>query len=130
MYNTETEMPAVQNWTKMMRQIRGRRAFWGGKKWILLVAVLAAAFFFSSGARADIYKYVDEEGVIHFTNVPTHGKYKLFYREKPVHFDQKLAPELEKYDLLIYGASEKYNIDHALIKAVIKAESNFNPKAV
>ncbi len=113
-----------------MRRSPDRSAFWNNKKWIFVIAVLAAAFFFSSGARADIYKYVDEEGVIHFTNVPTHTKYKLFYREKPVHFDQKLAPELEKYDVLIYGASEKYNIDHALIKAVIKAESNFNPKAV
>jgi soluble lytic murein transglycosylase-like protein len=123
-------MHAVQNWTKMLPQTSIRRAFWSGKKSIFLFAALAAVFFFSSGAWADIYKFVDEEGVIHFTNVPTHGKYKLFYREKPVHFDRKLAPELEKYDLLIYGASEKYNIDHALIKAVIKAESNFNPKAV
>jgi hypothetical protein len=130
MYYIESENPAVQNWTKMIRKIPARRVFGNGWKSVFAVVVLAAAFLFSSGARADIYKYVDDEGVIHFTNVPTNGKYKLFYREKPVHFDQNLAPQLEKYDVLIYGASEKYNIDHALIKAVIRAESNFNPKAV
>jgi hypothetical protein len=96
----------------------------------ILAAVSAVVFFFPTGALADIYKYVDNEGVIHFTNVPTDGKFKLFYREKPVHFQPTLAPQLEKYDLLIFKAAEKYNMDYNLIKAVIKAESNFNPQAV
>jgi Transglycosylase SLT domain/Domain of unknown function (DUF4124) len=130
MYTLKPGKHPVQNWTIMIRESAVRKRFWIDKKSVFLVAALAASFFFPSSSPADIYKYVDEEGVIHFTNVPTHGKYKLFYREKPVHFDQKLAPQLDKYDLLIYGAAEKYNMDHALIKAVIKAESNFNPKAV
>jgi len=95
-----------------------------------LAVFLAGLFFFPGLALADIYKYVDNEGVIHFTNVPTDGKFKLFYREKPVHFQPTLAPQLEKYDLLIFRAAEKYNMDYNLIKAVIKAESNFNPQAV
>ena len=77
---------------------------------------------------ADIYKYVDEQGVIHFTNVPTDGRYKLILKEKPVHFN--LGPNFEKYDVVIWKAAEKYAVDHALVKAVIKAESNFNPMAV
>jgi hypothetical protein len=95
-----------------------------------LTAVLAVALFFPGAGLADIYKYVDNEGVVHFTNVPTDGKFKLFYRETPVHFQPTLAPQLEKYDLLIFKAAEKYNMDYNLIKAVIKAESNFNPQAV
>ncbi|MCS7165796.1 MAG: lytic transglycosylase domain-containing protein [Candidatus Calescibacterium sp.] len=35
----------------------------------------------------------------------------------------------DKYDSIICEASQKYNIDPNLIKAVIKKESNFNPKA-
>ncbi|MDI6754419.1 MAG: lytic transglycosylase domain-containing protein [Thermodesulfobacteriota bacterium] len=81
-----------------------------------------------SFSSADIYKYVDEEGVVHFTNVPTDGKFKLVLREKPVQF--QLGPAFEKYDLTIWRASERHSVDYALIKAVIKAESNFNPKAV
>lgn len=77
---------------------------------------------------ADIYKYVDENGVIHFTNVPTHGKFKLILKEKPVHF--QLGPSFEKYDPLIWRTAEKYRVDYALVKAVIKAESNFNPAAI
>jgi soluble lytic murein transglycosylase-like protein len=94
------------------------------------LAALALTLLLPSQTLADIYKYVDEEGVIHFTNVPTDGKFKLFYREKPVHFQSELGLQIEKYDHLIFKASEKYNVNYNLIKAVIKAESNFNPQAV
>jgi soluble lytic murein transglycosylase-like protein len=97
---------------------------------LFLLAALALTLLLPSQTLADIYKYVDEEGVIHFTNVPTDGKFKLFYREKPVHFQSELGLQLEKYDHLIFKASEKYNVNYNLIKAVIKAESNFNPQAV
>lgn len=50
-------------------------------------------------------------------------------KEKRILF--KLAPQdITKYDELIQRAAEKYKIDSALIKAVIKAESNFNHRAV
>ena len=106
------------------KEIRKEKAslFW--------LAALALTLLLPSQTLADIYKYVDEEGVIHFTNVPTDGKFKLFYREKPVHFQSELGLQLEKYDHLIFKASEKYNVNYNLIKAVIKAESNFNPQAV
>ena len=89
------------------------------------MAVGLAAFSLS---YADIYKYVDEEGVIHFTNVPTDGKYKLILKEKRVQFN--LGPNFEKYDPLILKTAEKHSVDYALVKAVIRAESNFNPTAI
>ncbi|MBF0564130.1 MAG: lytic transglycosylase domain-containing protein [Nitrospirae bacterium] len=39
------------------------------------------------------------------------------------------VPKLDKYDKLINEASSKYGVDPALIKAVIRAESNGNPVA-
>jgi len=41
-----------------------------------------------------------------------------------------LGVDITKYDSLIAKASQKYNVESALIKAVIKAESNFNHMAV
>jgi soluble lytic murein transglycosylase-like protein len=38
-------------------------------------------------------------------------------------------PEFEGYDRLILSASDAYDVDPALVKAVIAAESNFDPRA-
>ncbi len=78
--------------------------------------------------RADIYKYVDKNGVIHFSNVPTNGEWKLIIKERRIHFN--LGQDFEKYDAEIWKASQRYSVDYNLVRAVIKAESNFNPKAV
>jgi soluble lytic murein transglycosylase-like protein len=89
-----------------------------------LVVVLLAA---PGSGQADIYRYVDENGVMHFTNAPTSGKFKLFMRERKV-FISKLDSNL--FDPIISDASRKYGIEAPLIKAVIKAESDFDPNAI
>ena len=96
----------------------------------VLLLLLIVNFVFPSLSLTDIYKYVDKEGVIHLTNVPTdvNARYVLVLREKRVQFN--LGQDAKMYDHLITKAAKKYNIDSALIKAIIKAESNFNPRAV
>ncbi|MFO7569177.1 MAG: lytic transglycosylase domain-containing protein [Smithellaceae bacterium] len=93
---------------------------------------LAAVVFFSTpfDAHADIYKYIDEEGVIHLTNTPSNpnAKYVMIIKEKRVHFPRGI--NVDKYDKIIHRVAKKFNLDAALIKAVIKAESNFNHQAV
>jgi soluble lytic murein transglycosylase-like protein len=51
-------------------------------------------------------------------------------REKRILLDRKLGDNISQYDDLIIKASEKHKIEPALIKAIIKAESNFNHRAV
>ena len=94
---------------------------------ILLSTTLALGLVFPSLSSPEIYKYVDGDGVLHLTNVPN-GKYNLVLKEGWVQFH--LDSNLEKYDPLIWRAAEKYRVDYALVKAVIKAESNFNPRAI
>ena len=87
----------------------------------------------STPARADIYIYWDRAGVIHFTDTPTRPRYKVY----PLFKSRRRSTRIEKYfkdsaefDRLIVGACRRYNIEFALVKAVIKAESAFNPRAL
>jgi len=85
---------------------------------------------FAPSALADIYRYIDENGVMHFTNAPTSSsnEFKLFIRER-----SRPAPSWyysEKYDDLITKASERFGVSFPLLKAIIKAESDFDARAV
>lgn len=96
-----------------------------------ITVLIAFMVFFPPGiGGADIYMRVDDSGVIHLTNVPTADKaeYTLVWKEKRVIIDPQV--NTDKYDQLIARTAAKYNLDKALIKAVIKAESNFNHRAV
>lgn len=79
---------------------------------------------------ADIYMYLDEEGVMHFTNAPTSNQYeyKIYLREKPSRSVSLYSTD--KYDHFISDASAQYGLDFPLLKAIIKAESDFNPRAI
>ena len=99
---------------------------------LFILVPLLIILSIASPASADIYKYEDAQGVIHLTNVPTESgvKYVLIMREKRILLDRKLGDNMSQYDDLIIRASEKHKIEPALIKAIIKAESNFNHRAV
>ena len=99
-------------------------------KIFLLLLVMNLLFFTAPVCYADIYKYTDSEGVIHLTNIPTeHGvPYVLVMKEKRVII--QLKGDMAGYDDLIAKVSSKYRVDSSLVKAVIKAESNFNHRAV
>lgn len=79
--------------------------------------------------EADIYRYIDANGVMHFTNAPTSAlqNYRLYIKEKP-QLTQRYSTE--KYDALISDASERHGVSFPLLKAIIKAESDFDPHAV
>jgi soluble lytic murein transglycosylase-like protein len=94
------------------------------------VVVFALIVSTSNIAHADIYKYEDNEGVLHLTNVPsTHqAKYVLVMKEKRIIFQTHI--DVNKYDQIIRRAADKFKVDSALIKAIIKTESNFDHQAV
>jgi soluble lytic murein transglycosylase len=105
---------------------------WHRKTSRLVLFVLKIFFIVSiaSSGGADIYMYIDANGVMHFTNAPTASdrEYKVFIRERQSR--SKPFYSTDKYDDIITDASDQYGVDSRLVKAIIKAESDFNPRAV
>ena len=85
-------------------------------------------------ALGDIYRYIDADGVVHFTNTPTAKGYTLFIKDKNTARvytrTRKIKAGTNAYDTIILKAASAFGVDYALIKAVIHAESSFNPHAV
>ena len=95
----------------------------------IFALALVFALVVALPVQADIYRYIDENGVMHFTNTPTSSvqNYRIFIKEKP---KKTRWYSSEKYDDLISDASERYGVAFPLLKAIIKAESDFDPNAV
>ena len=96
---------------------------------LLAPAVFVAALWAGPfSALADVYVYKDRQGVLTFTNVPNHGGYRRVMRD---HQSQGSRPSEGEgsYDELIRTASGRYHVDADLIRAVIKAESDFRSNA-
>ena len=85
---------------------------------------------------ADIYRYEDDEGIVHFTDAPTDRRFKVFMRD--LKKDKQLRTKMQfassvnpaEYDQIISTCAAKYGVSPSLIKAVIHAESGYNPNAV
>jgi hypothetical protein len=92
-------------------------------KWLLALVLLAPI---ARPVCADIYRYVDEDGVIHFSNVPNHYRYRLYISDGNMDYQAYF----DRYDKIIRQAARKHGIDSSLIKAVIRAESDFDKHAV
>lgn len=101
-----------------------------------LCAALLSALIAPCPAKADIYRYVDEDDIVHFTDAPTDKRFKVFMRD--LKKDKELRTKLKyassvnpaEFEQLIMTCSDKYGVNPCLVKAVIHAESGYNPNAV
>ncbi|MBI4827124.1 MAG: lytic transglycosylase domain-containing protein [Nitrospirae bacterium] len=90
----------------------------------LIISAVLLSFSLSYG---DIYKYVDKNGVVLFTNVPQEKPHK---KSKKVNNYKNYNSGSEYYDQIINNKSSKYSVDPSLIKAIITVESNWRKNAV
>lgn len=113
----------------------------------VLVAVVASG---SGPALADIYSYTDSSGVVHFTNIKPRGKgsnrWKRVTDEAAVGkaaarrgscprcdtipSRDRSSERFSRFDGFIHEASMLYAIPVPLIRAVIRVESDYDPRVV
>jgi soluble lytic murein transglycosylase-like protein len=95
----------------------------------LLAALLLLAL--ATPAAAALYSFVDEQGVTHYTNVPSDPRYrKVPGATPPPQARSSSGVPAEKYETEIERCADSHGVDGALVKAVIKAESNFDNRAI
>lgn len=102
------------------------------KKWGVFFTIFINAVLIEQAlilpVGADIFRFIDSNGALYFTNVPTSSSYKLFIKEYPSKV--KNNQFTNQYDHFIAEASKKHGVPFLLLKAIIKAESNFSRTAV
>jgi soluble lytic murein transglycosylase-like protein len=94
-------------------------------------------------ARADIYTYTDGDGTVHFANSSGGDKrYRLYIRGNgwqkpgaapgvvPVPPSDRDVARFTRYDAWIVEAATLYQIPEQLVRAVIRCESDYDPRAV
>jgi soluble lytic murein transglycosylase-like protein len=112
-----------------------------------IIAALCLSLL-SISAYADIYGYIDADGNPHFSTEKLDARYHLFQHGGQSFDSEELVPSarpgvktsllrylshhpnLHKYETLLNQAAEEFSVDPALLKAVMAAESGFNPTAV
>jgi len=118
--------------TVLVRLLRSVRA-----AAVLAVLVLPAV------ARGDIYTYTDGDGTVHFANSPGGDKrYRLYIRGNgwqkqgvapgvtPVPPSDHDIARYSRFDAWIRQAATLYQIPEQLVRAVIRCESDYDPRAV
>jgi soluble lytic murein transglycosylase-like protein len=103
----------------------------------LLALVLAPA----PAAAGELYSFVDDDGVVHFTNAPSDPRYRRVRRTAEEAGVYRTAPDRSRaapaagrsasaYRDHVQLAAKKYELPEPLLLAVMAVESNFDPRAV
>ncbi len=100
----------------------------GKKSWVAFLGLFVFSFIQAECCLADIYKYIDSNGILHFTNAPTSSQYRIYIKEKPQM--QLQTASRGEYEPIIHEASRRHGISTHLLNAIIKVESDYNPRAI
>ena len=102
-------------------------------KIIVLTALLSVPTLVATAAT-EIYVFSDERGGMHFSDFRRHDGYKRFYPKVPLVRRPRVAARRREsrlaWDGVIAKVGRSHGIAPGLVKAVIHAESDFDPRAV
>jgi soluble lytic murein transglycosylase-like protein len=113
------------------------------KKIVCYLAFLAASML-ALDAPADIYSYTDADGTVHFTNSSPKGKdkkkFKIYLKTPkkrmarpgvvPIPARNTDPARYSRFDASIKEAARAHTIPETFIRAIIRVESDYDPRVV
>ncbi|HWR97765.1 MAG TPA: transglycosylase SLT domain-containing protein [Candidatus Methanoperedens sp.] len=95
-------------------------------------AIALALLALAAPAAATLYSYTDEDGITHYTNLPSDPRFRKVpgSTPPPAAGGGSACLEAERYEGEITRLATDHGVDPALVKAVIKAESNYDNRAI
>lgn len=98
-----------------------------GKRGLIAIVLTCLVLLSAGPVLGEIYYRIDENGIAHFTNAPTTPQYRLL---QPGVLPSAVRLTPANMVELIDAFAAEYDLDPALIGAVIQVESNFNRRAI
>ena len=105
----------------------------------ITVLLFFSVFAGSQPARADVYKFTDKDGMVHYTNVKPTGQANVKTFSFPCYASDSKCQQLDweniplnrnAYAHEIQAAAAVFTVDESLIRAIIHAESAYHADAL
>ena len=89
--------------------------------------------------HADMYKFTDKDGIVHYTNIKPSGQKNVKSFSFPCYASdpkcnqldwEKIPLNRQAFDDEIRAAAQVFTVDDSLIRAIIHAESAYQPDAL
>lgn len=111
---------------------------------MIRATIILLTMFISNVVLADIYRFTDSKGHVHYTNMkPLSSGYKRILESRLPHYTSSLSyrtgsfsgspspiGKKSRFVELINQAASKYQVDPRLVHAVIQTESAYNAAAI
>ena len=94
------------------------------------IVVLVLGIIDARCGYAEVYRYVDRRGHVHFSDRKLGPGYQAFSKKRQRISATTRAGTKERFNTLILDAAREFELDPALVHAVITAESGYDPQAV
>jgi soluble lytic murein transglycosylase-like protein len=98
---------------------------WRIAGWLVLFLLL-----FSTAHAGEVFYYLDENGVYHFSTQRKDYRYDKMLIWRDGDYEARKVILSDEYTSIIEAACKHYEVEPALIKAMIQAESNYKRYAV
>jgi soluble lytic murein transglycosylase len=99
----------------------------------VLTALAWTGLIPASKGRAEIFRYLAPDGSVHYSNVPVERGYRRYTIRSNVGFTTLRSVsthDRNRFYRLIDDTALRYRMDPALVRAVVRAESDYDPRAV